>query len=202
MCNAEIVETRGRTEQIGVARTRRAESAEKLELVKKRRDKRVERKRLVARKERTELRKLVSTSKKAVILAKRREVADVKSDLAKVVVKAVAKRQYTLVQNKRQIAQVKESTRLSNQTQLLSTTRAVENLRSKQQAVADEEEAKKRAVDVEIAKLRVREEAVAGKVKQWATKEANLNAELRLHVDEKARERRALLKSGRGQRQF
>lgn len=202
MCNAEIVETRGRTEQIGVARTRRAESAEKLELVKKRRDKRVERKRLVARKERTELRKLVSTSKKAVILAKRREVADVKSDLAKVAVKAVAKRQYTLVQNKRQIAQVKESTRLSNQTQLLSTTRAVENLRSKQQAVADEEEAKKRAVDVEIAKLRVREEAVAGKVKQWATKEANLNAELRLHVDEKARERRALLKSGRGQRQF
>ena len=202
MCNAEIVETRGRTEQIGVARTRRAESAEKLELVKKRRDKRVERKRQAARKERTELRKLITTSKKAVILAKQREVADVKSVLAKVSVKAVAKRHYALVRKKRQIARVKESSRLSNQTQLLSTTRVVEDLRSQQQAAADEEEAKKRAVEVEIAKLRAREEAVADKVKQWATKEANLNAELRLHVDEKARERRALLKSGRGQRQY
>ena len=202
MCNAEIVETRGRTEQIGVARTRRAESAEKLELVKKRRDKRVERKRQAARKERTELRKLITTSKKAVILAKQREVADVKSVLAKVAVKAVAKRHYALVRKKRQIARVKESSRLSNQTQLLSTTRVVEDLRSQQQAAADEEEAKKRAVEVEIAKLRAREEAVADKVKQWATKEANLNAELRLHVDEKARERRALLKSGRGQRQY
>jgi hypothetical protein len=202
MCNAEIVETRGRTEQIGVARTRRAESAEKLELVKKRRDKRVERKRQAARKERTELRKLITTSKKAVILAKQREVADVKSVLAKVAVKAVAKRHYALVRKKRQIARVKELSRLSNQTQLLSTTRVVEDLRSQQQAAADEEEAKKRAVEVEIAKLRAREEAVADKVKQWATKEANLNAELRLHVDEKARERRALLKSGRGQRQY
>ena len=184
-CNAEIIETRGRTEQIVEARQKRIVTSQELQAVKRRRDEAVVKKREAARRERDELRETVAAARGAVVLTKRHEVAAGKKELAKVFSKATAKRQDRLVRNKRHIASVKESLMSQTLSTTLSTTRVVERRRQKARAAAAAETKRKRKVEKEIALMRAREAAVAASAKKWKEKEADVQAQLRLHIEEK-----------------